>query len=73
MSFHTEYESHIGAKMTYGMDRCLTLVREDEWQVERDGAEKKWNITVGKIHLLKEHIYISMHLSIYVCMYDIYI
>lgn len=30
VSHHTEHESHIWAKMTYGMDRCLTLVRERE-------------------------------------------
>lgn len=30
-----EYESHIWAKMTYGMDRCLILVREMEGKYKR--------------------------------------
>lgn len=50
VSFHTEYESHIGAKMTYGMDKCLTLVREMNGKQKRmercskENVEKKLDI-----------------------------
>lgn len=48
---NTEHESHIWARMTYGMDRCLRLVREmrikykameiGKKRVERNTQEKK--------------------------------
>lgn len=62
MSHHrAEHESHIWAKMTYGMDRCLTWER---WRVSTGGwkcaqkekGENKWNITESKRNLFKQHI-----------------
>ena len=35
VSHHTEHWSRIWAKMTYGIDRCLTLMREMKSKYKR--------------------------------------